>query len=211
MDGSIGLLGAGGQAREVEAFCRAQGKDIAFTAVSGDYIDRSDPKQIDIKQPSDEQERVAVIAAVGSAALRKQLIETWPGSEYATVLTPESYIDPSSSVDVGSLVAPGAVITTNVRIGKHVIINIGVTVSHDCELGDYSTLSPGAHLAGAVTIGEGVFVGIGATVKNGARIADGVVIGAGAVVLNDIDEENAVYAGVPAKKIGQNDGWLSKI
>ena len=60
-------------------------------------------------------------------------------------------------------------------------------------------------------MGDGVFVGIGAIIKNGVRIASGVVIGAGAVVVSDIQEENSIYAGVPAKQIGSNEGWLREV
>ena len=51
-----------------------------------------------------------------------------------------------------------------------------------------------------VTIGVGTWVGARVTVLPGISIGDGCVIAAGAVVTRDC-EPNAVYAGVPARRV----------
>lgn len=48
----------------------------------------------------------------------------------------------------GVVVCPGSIVTTNVKIGAHVQINVACTVMHDCRVGAFSTLSPGVHLSG---------------------------------------------------------------
>jgi len=84
-------------------------------------------------------------------------------------------------------------------------VNVDCTVSHDVDLGDFTTLSPGVHIAGWVSVGRGVFFGTGAVVKNGCRqrkirINDGAIIGAGACVIGDVDR-GATVVGVPARSI----------
>lgn len=51
-----------------------------------------------------------------------------------------------------------------------------------------------------IVIGDDVFIGMRAIVLPGTTIGDGAVIGAGSVV-RGVVEDNAVYAGNPAKKI----------
>ena len=52
----------------------------------------------------------------------------------------------------------------------------------------------------SVYIGDNVFIGMKAIILPGTKIGNNVIIGAGSVVKGSLDS-NAVYAGVPAKKI----------
>lgn len=51
-----------------------------------------------------------------------------------------------------------------------------------------------------IIIGNNVFIGYGALILPGVKIGDNVVVGAGSIVSRDL-QSNAVYAGVPAKRI----------
>lgn len=206
----IGLLGGGGQADEVEAYVQDSYK-VVFRAVDSQYIDVANKLHIDISNPPENKKDIPVIAAVGPSAVRKRMVESWSGTNYATVRSKFAYIDTSAVIGSGTVIAPGAVITTNVEIGRHCIINISATISHNATLGDYVTVSPGANIAGNVKLGDGVFVGIGATISNGVKLANGVVVGAGAVVIDDVIQENQVVVGIPAKPIKRNKGWLNEI
>lgn len=56
-------------------------------------------------------------------------------------------------------------------------------------------------MGASITIEKEVFIGMGSTTVTGIyKIGQKSTIGAGALVLKDVDS-NAVYAGVPAKKI----------
>ena len=53
-----------------------------------------------------------------------------------------------------------------------------------------------------ITIGNDVWIGKGVMITDGVTVGDGAVVGAGSLVTSDI-EPYAIYAGIPAKKIGQ--------
>jgi sugar O-acyltransferase (sialic acid O-acetyltransferase NeuD family) len=212
MEEKVGIIGAGGQANEAEAYLQESGKEVLFNAIDSNFIDRTKRgNQIDVVEPDEFQRLTPVIAAIGAPLTRRQMVEKWPGERFISVVSKEAYVEGSVKIGEGSIIAPRTVITTDVDIGKHCIINIAATVSHDCCIGEFSTIGPGAHIGGRVRIGRGAFIGIGAIIKNNISVADGVVIGAGAVLVEDVTEPNSVYVGVPAKKIGTNEDWLSEV
>lgn len=202
---AIGLLGAGGKASEIADYVNAR---VVFMAVQFPYLH---DELVNIERPTDDQKNTPVVAAVGSPLLKHELVQSWPGKTYTTIITENAYVGSNISIGSGSIIAPGAILTSTVTIGKHVLVNVGATISHNTNIGNFVTIGPGAHIGGHVNIEDGAFIGIGASVKNGVSIANGAVLGAGAVLLNDITEENSVYVGVPARKIRTNKEWLSEI
>lgn len=205
----VGIIGAGGQADEAISYLK--NTDIEFQALTEDYINPDNSRQINILTPTEYQKALEVITAIGAPAVRRAMVEKWPGAEFMTIQAETSYVDQSAKIGKDVIISPRAVITTNVEVGDHTIINVAATISHNCKLGEYVTVSPGAHIAGNVELGDGVFVGIGAIVSNGIKVANGSVIGAGAVVIKNILEENSVVVGTPAKIIRVNEGWLERV
>ena len=121
-----------------------------------------------------------------------------------TLVHPAAYVGFQVQVGEGSCLAPHSMATTRVHIGKHCIVNIRASVSHDCVLGDFVNVNPGATVCGNVTIGESAYIGAGAVIKEKINIGAGSVIGAGAVVVGDLPP-NVTAVGVPARVIRQNE------
>jgi sugar O-acyltransferase (sialic acid O-acetyltransferase NeuD family) len=114
-------------------------------------------------------------------------------------------VERSQWIDIGTgvMICAGNILTTNISIGDHVLINLDCTIGHDVKIDDYSTLSPGTHVSGYVNIGKRVFIGTGAVIVNGTQetpiiIGDDVTVGAGACVVGSIPPGVTVL-GVPAK------------
>jgi len=203
------ILGAGGMARETAWFVEDinRGLPEAEWELAGYW--QSDPSLIGtlmngyrILDPRRlEGKGMYAVAAIGKPAIRLQAVEEarQKGFEFATIVHPSVMLDSRTvKIGKGTILCPAALITTNVTIGEHVIVNVGCTVSHDCVLEDFATLSPGCHLAGFTHVREQAFMGIGAVTIEHHEIGRGAIVGAGAVVITDIPE-NATAVGVPAR------------
>lgn len=148
---------------------------------------------------------VYYVCAIGTPAIRRTVIqhvnEIRPDAKFATLIDPNAIVSPYASVGQGTIICGGSIVTVNVSIGDHVIINLGCTVGHDAVLNGYTTLCPSVNVSGNVRIGEATEIGTGTQIIQGKNICANCTIGAGAVVIKDITEKGT-YVGVPAKKPG---------
>jgi sugar O-acyltransferase (sialic acid O-acetyltransferase NeuD family) len=103
----------------------------------------------------------------------------------------------------GAVLSPFAMLTSNIRIGRHFQANIYSYVAHDCVIGDFVTFAPGVKCNGNVRIEDHAYIGTGAVIKQGKPgqplvIGRGAVVGMGAVVTRDVPPGTTVV-GNPAK------------
>ena len=141
-----------------------------------------------------------VVCAIGSAQVRQKVIEklsVFRNLRFATVIDPAAQLSNRVEIGEGSIICAGNIITVDVIIGKHNIINLSCTIGHDVVLKDYVTLYPGVNVSGNVIVEKQCELGTGAKIIQGKRIGSNSIIGAGAVVIRDISTEGT-YVGVPA-------------
>ena len=151
----------------------------------------------------DMSEDVWVVCAVGSARVRKIIIEKLSGNsniKFATLIDPSVICSKRVSIGEGTIICAGTILTVDIAIGKHVIINLDCTLGHDDIIGDYVTIYPSVNVSGMVKVGCCTELGTGMKVIQGKKISANCIVGAGAVVVRDIEEEGT-YVGVPAKYV----------
>lgn len=137
------------------------------------------------------------VGGIGSIATRIKVFTrlAYAGFVCPTLVHPTAYIDPSASLAPGAQVFVHAYVGGEAQVGFGSIINTGVILSHDCQLGDYVNISPGAILAGEVQVGSGTLIGMGVTVNLGVKVGAGARIGNGATVKGDVPPGGVVRAG----------------
>ena len=86
-----------------------------------------------------------------------------------------------------------------------IVVHSAARIGKNCRIHEGVTIGSNASAPTAPQIGDNVYIASGAKIIGNIRIASGVVIGANAVVVKDICEPNITVAGVPAKKISDND------
>jgi sugar O-acyltransferase (sialic acid O-acetyltransferase NeuD family) len=141
----------------------------------------------------------AVLVAIGAVEANKRMAKLFrdKGFPFFNAIVKEVRTDRQKYIGEGVTIAKGCILTCNISVGDHTIINIGTTISHDCIIGKHVNISPGCHLAGNVRIDDDVFVGAGATFIPKVQVGEGSVIAAGACVTKDVAPYTMV-AGVPA-------------
>ena len=202
----IYILGAGNMARETLNIYRDLNK---LTKVAGFIEEKQRNGDLKIYGKSVMDATVidtlpkssTFIGAIGSPK-RKRWIEEIErrGFGFETAIHPSVIRGEPVKIHEGSIICAAVVLTCDIEIGRHTIVNINSTVSHDCVIGDFVTICPGVSIGGNVKIDNETWVGIGATIINKVSIGRGAYICAGAVVTEDIPE-SVLAAGVPAKPL----------
>lgn len=141
------------------------------------------------------------ITAVADCSWKMKIYEHLKDkATFFTCIAPDAVIGKYNRIGEGSVICPGVRITTNVEIGKCVILNIGTQIGHDCVIGDFSSLMPSVDLGGSVKVGKNVFIGTKATLIPKISVGDNATIGAGSVVVRKVKSSVTVF-GNPAKVI----------
>lgn len=140
------------------------------------------------------------VCAIGASKIRKQIIERLTGYKFATLIDPSVEISDLVEIGEGTIICAHTIVTVNIKIGRHVIINLDCTVGHDAVLNDFVTLYPSVNVSGITQFGECVEFGTGSQIIQGKTIGKGTIVGAGSVVVKDLPEE-CTAVGAPCKPI----------
>lgn len=148
------------------------------------------------------QKDAYAVCAVGNSRVRKQIVEKLSESSvrFATLFDPSILMSNNVSIGEGCIICAGTIVTVDITIGNHVIINLDCTVGHDDILHDFVTVYPSVNISGNVEVGECTELGTGTQIIQGKKIGAGSIIGAGAVVVRDIPDR-CTAVGSPAKPI----------
>jgi sugar O-acyltransferase (sialic acid O-acetyltransferase NeuD family) len=189
----LALYGYGGHAMEVAAQI-----DQPITFFVDDKYLTEETKPISEFDPT----KYLIMVAVADSKDRFDMVQRLPKeTQFFTFIHPTALIlSDNVQVGVGSFIGANSILTTNIKLGKHTILNRGNQIGHDSEIGDYFSAMPGAIVSGNVKIHDCVYMGTNSSIKEKLSIHSLSTIGMNSCVVKHI-KEPGVYVGVPVRKI----------
>lgn len=207
----IGIFGTSGMAREVGDIAWALGLEPIYIARDVTELQASDfTERVILEEDLPQYVDMPYLIGIGESSIRRAVADRLNDQ-----LTFTNLIHPSVTCGLaqrkvlesrkGLIVAAGVRFTSGISVGDFCVFNQNTTIAHDCIVGSFVHVSPGANISGNVHLHDGCWIGAGAVINQGnssKKIEVGIntVIGSGSVVIHDC-EPNAVYVGVPAKRI----------
>lgn len=145
---------------------------------------------------------IAAVVGIGNTVAKRRIVDRvrLHAASFPVLRHPMAVIGRYVDIGEGTVICPGVVLTADIRIGRFVTLNFGLTVGHDSVVSDYATLAPGVHLSGYSKIGEGADLGAGVVTIPGVEVGDWAVVGAGAAVTRSL-AGHTTAVGVPARVI----------
>jgi sugar O-acyltransferase (sialic acid O-acetyltransferase NeuD family) len=207
----IAIYGAGGFGREISAMI----EQINSTSPQWNFIGFFDDQQPedkaidngialgDMNKLNRWPRPISLALCIADPIIRRSVAGriSNPQIQYPVLVHPSASIAASRNrFGEGTIITAGCILTTNITVGRFVIINLATTIGHDTRLKDFCSIMPGCRISGNVSIGEETLVGTGVSILQNLRIGNKCRIGAGAVLINDISD-GVTAVGVPAKPI----------
>lgn len=207
----IGIFGTSGMAREAGDIAWELGYEPVYVARDQAELEAfAFTGQVILESDVDRHQDMGYVIGIGDNGIRQRIAQ-----RYADRLRFANLIHPSASFGKGQreliearrgvIVCAGVRFTNNIQVGDFCIFNLNSTISHDVVIDECVYVAPGAHITGNVQVGTRSWIGTGVAINQGSdklkrRIGADTTIGSGAVVVKDC-EPNAVYVGVPARRI----------
>jgi sugar O-acyltransferase (sialic acid O-acetyltransferase NeuD family) len=140
------------------------------------------------------------LCGIGMPGLKEKLIAPLlaAGAQFLTFVHPQAMVGPRVKLGCGSVICPGAILSTDINLGEFVLVNLNSTIGHDATLGDWTSLSAQCDITGHVKVADRVFMGSRASVIPGKKVGSGSIVGAGAVVVADVPP-GVTVVGNPAR------------
>jgi|ETN01SMinimDraft_4_1059930.scaffolds.fasta_scaffold19196_3 sugar O-acyltransferase (sialic acid O-acetyltransferase NeuD family) len=188
----LAIFGYGGCAREVAS----QIKQPTIFFVDDEYAN-------DVAKPISKFDplKYEIIVAVADSKSRREIVNKLPKeTKYFTFIHPTAQIldDYSITIGEGCFIGINSILTTNIKLGNHAILNRGNHIGHDCKIGDFCSMMPGSIISGDVEIQNQFYIGTNSSVREKIRICNNVKVGLNSGVVKDINI-SGTYIGLPAK------------
>ena len=172
----LALFGHGGHAREVAA---QMNLDVTF------FVDDKYANEVSKPISTFDPEVYQMMVAVADSKDREKIVKKLPeNTSYFTFVHPTALLmSKDIEIGIGSFIGAYSILTTNITIGNHAILNRGNHIGHDSKIGDYFSAMPGAIVSGNVRISDCVYIGSNSSIKEKIIVNSEVIVGSNTTCL----------------------------
>jgi sugar O-acyltransferase (sialic acid O-acetyltransferase NeuD family) len=128
------------------------------------------------------------VVAIGDGPVRRRIATELEarGLTAAVLVHPTVTIGSRVRIGGGSMICALTSVSTNIDIGRHVLLNVNSSVGHDAVLDDYATVGPQCAVTGGVRIGTAATLGSRCAILPRLTVGAGAMVPAGSVVVRDV-------------------------
>ena len=170
-------------------FVGAQIGGLPWLGTVGDFLERATPDS-------------RYFIGIGNNAARERIANDCQkiSPHAVTIVHPTSAVSPSAEIHEGTYVAAFSFVGPNSRIGRHAIVNVGVSIGHDAVIEDFAHLCPGVRVSGYCQIGKKSFLGSNAVVAPSVRMGAEARLGAASFAHRNVPD-GRLALGCPARVV----------
>jgi sugar O-acyltransferase (sialic acid O-acetyltransferase NeuD family) len=193
------LAAAGGFGREVQAWLQTYSSENRVLGFVDDIVVADH-----VLGPIDTHvvlQDAGYLVCLGNGADRTSVGERLAarGARLGTVVAPMGNYASGVTEVPGGIFLGMCSISSNVSIGRFVLVQGFACVGHDVVLEEGVTVSSHAFIGGGAHIGRNATIHPHATILPRVRVGEGAVVGAGAVVVKDVPDRVTVFGGAQGR------------
>ena len=158
----------------------------------------------DISYINELSDDIFLIIGIGNGKIRENIVKKIQNRKFATLIHPDIKISLTNKIEEGTIICSGSILTVNINIKKHCIINLDCTIGHSATLEEYVTVLPSTNISGNVNIKRCTTLGTGVKIIQGITIGENVMVGAGTIIIKNV-EDNCTVVGNPGRVIKKGD------
>ena len=148
------------------------------------------------------QEDDVFICAIANPKVKKKIVELVRerGGEFINLIHRTAIIHETARLGTGNILCPFDTIHDYSVMGNYITLNGRVGISHDVEVGDYSSIMGVVSINGWAKVGKCTFWGTNSVAMPYSKIEDDAFVGVGGVVFKRVRKGQKVF-GNPAVPI----------
>jgi sugar O-acyltransferase (sialic acid O-acetyltransferase NeuD family) len=113
---------------------------------------------------------------------------------FPTLIHPSAKVARNAQIGQGSIIGIDCIVSTDVRIGDHVFLNMRTIVGHDSVIMDFSSCLVGCIIAGGVVVKDSALLGSGCIIMEKTTIGCKSKVSMGSVVSFDVEDHHVVMS-----------------
>lgn len=120
----------------------------------------------DSKQIFEKHSDCKIVISPDSSKIKRKIASYYSniGFDFASIISPRAFISKTAKIGKGVVIQSGVNISSNVELGDFCKVNFNANIMHDVQVGDFSIIAPNVVVLGRAHIGNDVYIGANSTI-----------------------------------------------